>query len=54
MSIDDGQVGGCHVCGDRCKGYEMICPICFQWVLEKAADAETVSKALEIIREWLF
>ncbi|MBT9161346.1 MAG: hypothetical protein DDT26_02651 [Dehalococcoidia bacterium] len=53
MAIDNGQVGGCRICGDRCKGYEMICPICFQWVLEKAADAETVDDAIRIFKEML-
>ncbi|MBT9133134.1 MAG: hypothetical protein DDT33_01665 [Firmicutes bacterium] len=53
MSNNDRQSGGCRICGDRCEGYKMICPICLQWVLEKAASAETVGEALEIIKGWL-
>ncbi len=55
MSIDDGQGGYCCICDDyHLIELEPICTGCLQRVLDEADSAETISEALEIIRERLF
>ncbi|MBT9161142.1 MAG: hypothetical protein DDT26_02443 [Dehalococcoidia bacterium] len=55
MSVDDGQGGYCRICDEyHLIELEPLCTGCLQRTLDEATSAETVSEALEIIRERLF
>ncbi|MBT9133110.1 MAG: hypothetical protein DDT33_01641 [Firmicutes bacterium] len=54
MAINDGQSGFCRACGvHHLMDSVTICTDCVRWTLVQAADAETVSEALEVIKKML-